>query len=138
MKKNSALFLKALIDQDIPYSLKNTVFENIYTFDMDFMQHTAQVSVALFNDDSGLRITVSDYFSFDHEDMDKVLDIINEACAERRFFTAYAAEDEVFLRKELPASEGFSPESLFSVLEVIRLTGQELLDKLCLIYTVLS
>lgn len=139
MKQNVALFLKALVQQGIPYSQRASAFESIFSFDFVFDEYAAQAAVAIFNDENGVRITITDYFSFAPEQQAQVLEILNNAVAERCWFTAFVTpEHEVVLKKEIPIGGVFSPGMVFTMLDYIHYCAQSLLDKLQLVHACLS
>ena len=137
MKENSALFLKALMEQSIPYKLKNTRMDSTFSFDFALNDRIAQAHVTIFNDDNGLRLLINDFFIFDPELLDAVLDIIN-AAPERAYATIYALGDEVYIRKEITTVSGFSTERVLSTLDELSGLACSLVEKLELVYSVLS
>ena len=94
MKNNAALFTKALVENGLSCSQHASKLETVFTLDF-FAGSQAQADVALFNDDHGIRITVTDFFQYDEKDTDTVLDVLNSALEERAFFNAYAVQGQV-------------------------------------------
>ena len=137
MKENSALFLKALMERSIPYKLKNTRMGSSYSFDFALNDRIAQAEVCIFGDDNGLRLLINDFFIFDPELLDVVLDIINTA-PERAYATIYALGDEVLIRKEITTASGFSADRVLDTLDELSGIACSLVEKLELVYSVLS
>ncbi len=137
MKNNAALFTKALVENGLSCSQHSSKLETVFTLDF-FAGSQAQADVALFNDDHGIRITVTDFFQYDEKDADTVLDVLNSALEERAFFNAYAAQGQVTLRKEIPTGDTFSAQVVLETLELMRQAAVQLYEKLCIVYSVLS
>ncbi len=137
MKENSALFMKALVERSIAYKHQSTRNESVYSFDFSVEETSGRVNVSVFNDDNGLRITIDDFFHFDYEYSDAVLDVINTA-PERIFATIYTLGDEVIVRKEITTGGGFNPAIVLNTAEELMMCADSIARKLDLLYSVLS
>lgn len=135
--ENSALFLKYLMEQKI--ACRQSVSERGRTFayqaridDID-----AKMRVVFTEDDTEIRITISDFFYFEPEHTVKVLKILNDA-PEREYLVASVIRGQVRLHKDITVGGGFSPKTVFDVQGQMCLRLKSLMQRLQLINAVLS
>ena len=112
--ENSALFLKYLMEKGVASRQSINERGRAFSYQARVDDIEVKIRVIFTEDDSEVRITLCDFFSFEPTDTVQGLKILNDA-PEREYLVASAIRGEVRLHKDLSVGDGFCPQTVFDV-----------------------